>query len=277
MVTTYELVSGKLKHVSDVVSMNAASAHLPPGAYTTFRTYLGDRVLRLAQHLRRLEESVALLKVEDTLDDDLVRRGLGAASRQTGYAESRMRLTFSPPQFFISIEPFTPYPAALYEEGAWCVSVTTQRNNPHAKSTAFIASAGDAYKALPAGAHEGLMIDADGTLLEGLSSNFFALLDDTLHTEQGRALVGVTQSLALEVARLVLPELTLSSNGIAYAMLPRASECFITSVSREIVPVARIDDQTIGTGVPGPVTKRLIAGMQELIAREARSVLQTNP
>ena len=273
MVTTYDLVSGQLKHLSDAASMNAASAQLPQGAYTTFRTYAGDRVLRLEQHLRRLEESVNLLQTGDTLVDDDVRRALGTALRLTGYAESRFRLTFSPPHFFISIESFKAYPAALYEQGVRCMTVTTHRHNPHAKSTAFIASAGDAYKALPSGVHEGLMVDDDGTLLEGLSSNFFALLGSTLHTEQGRALVGVTQSLALEVAQTVLPDLMLSSSGVAYADLPQVRECFITSVSREIVPVVRIDDQTIGAGVPGTVTRRLMAGMRELIVQEARSVL----
>ena len=183
-----------------------------------------------------------------------------------GYAESRFRLTFAPPRLFISIEAFTPYPPALYENGVRCVSVTLNRNNPHAKSTTFIASAADAYKTLPEDAHEGLMIAGDGSVLEGLSSNFFAICASpigggvggggaTLHTEEARVLIGVTRSLVLEVARDVLPVSTIA---VKYDDLPEVSECFITSVSREILPVVKIDHLIIGNGMPGAITQVLM-------------------
>jgi branched-chain amino acid aminotransferase len=253
-------------------TMNAASALLPQGAYTTFRTYHGDRVLRLAHHFRRLEESAALLKLVGRIDDAPARAALADVLQRTGYTETRFRLTFAPPRLYISAEPFTPYPPLMVQAGVWCVSVTTQRNNPHAKSTSFIASAGDAYKALPQGAHEGLMVAEDGAVLEGLSSNFFALLDGVLHTEQTRALVGVTQTLVLEVAGRVKPDLAQSRQAVMIGDLPRISECFVTSVSREIMPVVKIDDQVIGSGVPGPLTRALIAGLHDLVESEAERV-----
>lgn len=270
MVTTFELVRGQLERLGDAPGMHAASAQLPQGAYTTFRTYSGDRVLRLSQHACRLQESAALMGTPGALDVVAVRGGLFAALRATRFPESRFRLTFAPPRFFISLEPFTPYPDELYEGGVWCVTLTLHRNNPHAKSTAFIASAGDAYKALPPGAHEGLMVAEDGAVLEGLSSNFFALLDGALHTEQARALVGVTQSLVLEVARSAAPGVAVSTRAVLTTDLARLSECFITSVSREILPVVKIDDRVIGAGAPGSTTRQLMGGFRELIEREAQ-------
>src|SRR5262249_23484336 len=50
-----------------------------------------------------------------------------------------------------------------------------RRDNPHAKDTRFIATAGEAYARLPAGVHEGLLLSEDGDILEGLSSNFFGV------------------------------------------------------------------------------------------------------
>ena len=244
MVITFESNGLNIQPVGSFANMSAASAVLPEGAYTTFRTYEGNRVLRLAQHVRRLEESVALIGQPGQLDENTVRanvrEALQAVRAQDNWAapEARLRLTFAPPSLFISIEPFTPYPASLYAQGVKCVTVSLQRNNPHAKSTAFIASAADAYKHLPAGAHEGLMIGEDGTVLEGLSSNFFAITNHTLHTEEARVLIGVTRSLVLEVAHTVLP---LSTQAVSLAELPTVSECFITSVSREILPVVQID------------------------------------
>jgi branched-chain amino acid aminotransferase len=272
MVTTYILKDQSLEQMGAAPTMNAASAALPQGAYTTFRTYHGNRVLRLAQHFRRLEESAALLQMTGQLVDAQARAALSDVLRRTGYAETRFRLTYVPPALYISAEPFAPYPQIMLEAGVWCVSVGTHRNNPHAKSTGFIASAGNAYQALPNGAHEGLMVAEDGAILEGLSSNFFAVLDGTLHTEQSRALVGVTQTLVLEVANQVCPNVVQSRQAVNIGHLARISECFITSVSREILPVTKIDDQVIGSGKPGPVTRALISGLHELIEREAQPV-----
>ena len=269
--------------------MSAASSALPEGAYTTFRTYDGDKVLRLAQHVRRLEESVALIGQPGQLDEATVRthvcEALRVARTQTDWAapEARFRLTFAPPHLFISIEPFTPYPASLYTQGVKCVTVSLHRNNPHAKSTAFIASATDAYKHLPTDTHEGLMIGEDGAVLEGLSSNFFAVLPSprasdatplpvgegsrALHTEEARVLIGVTRSLILEIAQPVLP---ISTQAVSLAELPLVSECFITSVSREILPVVQIDAIAIGNAQPGPITQTLMRRFAEMVQREAQ-------
>ena len=273
MIMTFELIGSQLQRLADAESMTAASALLPPGSYTTFRTYSGSRVLRLEQHVRRLKESVALLNLHGALEYQAVRPGLGMAIQIAGYAESRFRLTFSPPRFFISVEAFTPYPPRYYTQGVRCVTVSSQRKNPHAKSTTFISSAGAASNALPADVHEGLMVADDGAVLEGLSSSFFALLDDVLHTEQERALIGVTQSLVLELMRTVAPQTALSTQAVLSAELAHAQECFITSVSREIMPVVQIDDVRIAKGAPGPLTRNLMQALQELISHEATSVL----
>jgi len=281
MVITFECTNNALTRRGVYADMRAASADLPAGAYTTFRTYGGNRVLRLGQHAQRLRESVVALAGGALagallLTDDQARRGVAAALREAGFAESRFRLTLAPPEtagaparFFVSVEPFTPYPAQWYEQGVACATVALRRDNPHAKSTDFIAAAGQAYQALPPGAHEGLMVAEDGVVLEGLSSNFFAVLDGALHTEQERALVGVTQSLVLELARRIRPAMPIHTRGVHVTDLPRLSECFITSVSREALPVARIDNQPVGSVCPGPLTRDLIAAFRELIAREA--------
>jgi branched-subunit amino acid aminotransferase/4-amino-4-deoxychorismate lyase len=113
------------------------------------------------------------------------------------------------------------------------------------------------------------MIGEDGVVLEGLSSNFFAVAKNTLHTEEARVLIGVTRSLVLEVAQPVLP---ISTQAITLAELPTASECFITSVSREILPVVQIDDVTIGNAKPGPITQTLMKQFAEMVKREAVTV-----
>jgi branched-subunit amino acid aminotransferase/4-amino-4-deoxychorismate lyase len=242
---------------------------LPQGAYTTLRAYGGRRVLRLDQHIERLRESVRLQGTPAALERSTVHAALAAALQATGLPESRLRLTFAPPRLFVSVEPFAPLGEALYRDGVACVLVPVRRTNPRAKDTGFIPTADEAYRALPPGAHEGLMRGEDGAILEGLSSNFFAVLKAELRTEGERALPGVTRALVLEVAQGVLPVTLLP---VSVDQLHEVEECFITSVSREILPVVRIEGRPIAGGRPGQVTRGLRARWATLVEREAEAL-----
>src|SRR5258705_10171207 len=118
MVRTFELGAATLSEIGSHSTLSEAAAALPQGSYTTLRTYGGDRVLRLGQHVRRLEESLpgaaplALANVRATLADALER---------TAYRESRLRLTYASPRLFLSVEPFEPLPESRYASGARCV------------------------------------------------------------------------------------------------------------------------------------------------------------
>jgi branched-chain amino acid aminotransferase len=235
--------------------------------YTTFRSYEGRKVVRVDQHVRRLVESAALKGTPGDLGFQSVRAAVTAVLDTTRYPESRFRVTFAPPRLFLAIEPFVPPSAALYEKGAACVTVAVRRHNPHAKDTRFIATASAAYADLPAGIEEGLMVAEDGVVLEGLSSNFFAVRDGRLWTEERRVLSGVTRALVLEVAESVLP-IQLAGTPLDQAV----SECFITSVSREVLPVVRVDDRAVADGAPGPVTREIARRFADLVRREAEAL-----
>ena len=206
-------------------------------------------------------------------------RGAGAAStgrsrerrsarRSTSSAhpESRLRLTFAPPALFVSVEPFRPLPPQVYETGVGCVTLDVRRDNPHAKDTRFIATAQSAYRTLPPGVEEGLLVARDGAILEGLSSNFFAVVDGRLRTEGERALYGITRSLALEVAAPVLP---VETTAATRSDLPALQEAFLTSVSREVLPVVAIDGRPVGDGRVGRYTRAILAAFAATVAREA--------
>jgi branched-chain amino acid aminotransferase len=263
VVRTFDITNGAARETDPAESLAEASARLPSGGYTTLRTYGGDRVVRLAEHLRRLETAC---RTPGALDEASVRAGLHAAVRSAGHPESRLRVTWAPPRLFAAVERYEPLPPELYESGVACVVLTVRRDNPHAKDTRFLETARAAYGTLPPGRHEGLMVAEDGSILEGLSSNFFAVREGVLHTEEERALPGVTRSLVLEVARSVLP---LARTAVRLGQLAEVTECFITSASRGILPVVRIDEAWIGARRPGAVTRELRARFGEQIEKEA--------
>jgi branched-chain amino acid aminotransferase len=266
MATTFLFTDEKPSMVGSGGALVDASARLPAGSYTTLRTYGGDGVVRLDQHVRRLVESLPDETAgRATLDPATVRRALAHALRATGYPESRARITFAPPRLFVTVEPFTPMDEELRRAGVGCVTVSGRRERPEAKDTRFLATAQAAYAALPAGVHEGLLVGDDGAILEGLSSNFFAVHEGRLRTEETRALRGVTRSMVLELARDVLP---LGDGALHADQLAETRECFITSVSREVLPVIRIDVLKIGAGAPGPVTNELIRRFKAAVENE---------
>jgi branched-chain amino acid aminotransferase len=262
--TTFEVApDGKLQALP-------GNAQAPEGAYTTFRTYGGSRVLRPEQHLARLWESADLQGLAADLDAARFERGVGRAIATAALAESRLRVTYAPPRLLVSVWPFEPLPAQLYETGARCLSLPARRVNPHAKDTRFLAEAAAAYAALPAGVHEGLMFDAtDGALLEGLSSNFFAVLDGQLRTENERVLRGVTRGVVLELAAGLLP---VRLEPVRRGQLARLDEAFLTSVSRGVLAVASVDGRPVGGGRPGPVALALAERLRATVEREARQL-----
>lgn len=270
MVTTFVLRDGVLTALGTAATLGEASAALPDGAYTTLRTYGGDRIACLAQHVQRLEDSARAQGRAGVLDEVAVRSAIAHALRSTALPESRLRLTFCPPDLFVTVEAFAPLPDSSYLEGVACATVPGARERPHAKDTRFLGAAQSAFGALPPGVHERLLVAPDGSVLEGLSSNFFAVRDGVLHTEHERALPGVTRSLVLELAKDVLPRAT---GALRADQLAEASECFITSVSRDVLPVVRIDGRAIGAGVPGRVTLELLARFRAAVVREAEHVL----
>ncbi len=267
-VLTFEANGAGVRLLGRHESLAASSATLPDGAYTTFRTYGGRRVLHLDRHLDRLDETIALEGRAGLVDCLAARAAIGRALDETAWPETRVRLTFAPPRLFVAVEPFEPPPHTVYEAGVSCVTLALRRVNPHAKDTRFIATAGAAYRRLPSGIEEGLLVENEA-VLEGLSSIFFAVMGGHLRTEEERVLLGVTRSLVLELAEALI---TVERRAVRLAELPQVSEAFITSVSRGVLLVVKVDGQPICDGRVGPVTRRLLRGFAALVAREAEAL-----
>jgi branched-chain amino acid aminotransferase len=260
------MTSGDARPVGEDASLADASARLPRGAYSTLRTYGGLGAVRFDAHLRRLEESVTLQGHRATIVPAAARRLVREALRARRHPESRLRLTFAPPRLFASVEAFVPPPPSRYEKGVGCVTLPFHRDQPRVKDTRFISTARRAYGDLPPGVEEGLLVSEDGSLLEGLSSNFFALLDGSLQTEEERVLLGITRALVLEVTEARHPVVL---RAVRRDERPRLDEAFITSASREVLPVVRIDGEPVGDGGVGPQTRAIMEGFAELVRSEA--------
>jgi branched-chain amino acid aminotransferase len=274
-VTCYQLLgSAVVEMPTEASSLDALSVTLPRGAYTTFRTYHGTRVLQLRRHLDRLTESAYLEGHPLRLDQDQVRMALATAVSQSGLVEARVRLTltYDPPGvLYIALEPFVEPPPSAYLNGVRCVTgpVGLKRDTPRAKSTRFIAPAAQARQA-QTNVNEVLLLGAGGVILEGSSSNFYAVLDGHLRTADEGVLAGITRGLLLSLAQGLIP---IQLVPVTVRDLLRVQEAFLTSVSRAVLPVAEIDDERIGQAVPGPITRELARRYADHLDRELEPIV----
>jgi branched-chain amino acid aminotransferase len=252
-------------------TLDAVSLRLPSGAYTTLRTYDTDRIVGLSAHLQRLTESSQLLQRPYPIDAAAIRLALRDVIARERQPALRMRLTvpLDVDQVFISAEPFEVYPPEFYQRGVRCATTRLSRHTPQAKATDFIAASRESKAALDPGIHELLMVDSQGRILEGISSNFYAVLKGVLRTAGEGVLEGVTRHIVLQEAAAVIP---IDYHPVRTSGLTEVSEAFITSSSREVMPVIQIDDRIIGAGQPGPITQTLLEKYSAYLERGAETV-----
>jgi branched-chain amino acid aminotransferase len=238
-------------------SLEALSLQEPPGFYTVTRTYHGDRAVLLEAHFDRLEESAHLEGLALRLDRARLRAGLRSLLKQAGYPESRFRVTVpreDPERILLAAEPLQPVPEALRQNGVRTATLHFPRANPSAKTNDWLRERAAAREGLPGDVYEGIILDEEGSLLEGLSSNFHAVLDGDLHTTNQGVLQGIARRIVLDVAADLLP---LDLRPVRRRELPHLEEAFLSSSSRGVVPIVKIDGVPIAAGEPGPWTKSI--------------------
>jgi branched-chain amino acid aminotransferase len=271
-VRVYCLTSNELRLTDQTgPTLDAVSLRLPNGAYTTLRTYDTHRIIGLTAHLQRLIDSSRMLQRPFPIDPAAIRSALREVIVREWQPALRVRLTvpLDVDQILISVEPFDVYPAELYERGVRCATTRLSRHTPRAKSTDFIAPSRESKAALDPDIHELLLVDAQGQILEGISSNFYAVLNGVLRTAGENVLEGVTRCIVLQAAASIIP---IDCQPVRIGDLLQITEAFLTSSSREVMPVIQINDQIIGAGHPGPIAQTLLEKYRNELARSAETV-----
>jgi branched-chain amino acid aminotransferase len=241
-------------HVS---SLNEAIVYEPQGVYTVARTFHGDHALLLDAHLDRLEQSARLSNIPLRLDRARLRGALRDLLHEAGYPDAKFRITVPqdrPDQIYLAFESYQPVPEEVQRNGAYLITIPLVRRNPVVKTTSWMTERRPAYETLPVGVYEGILVRDGGVLLEGLSTNFYAVMDGVLYTAADGVLEGITRCAILAIAPEVLP-VTLAP--LNKRDIPRLSETMITSSSRGVLPATVIDGQPVGDGTVGPVVSEI--------------------
>lgn len=260
------------------------------GIYETLRTYnhvpfLYDR------HMRRLRASAAHLQLDVPFTDEMLLGWINdtvAAAGEMREAYIRVLLTrgvgeltydvrATPvPSLVIIVKPLEEPPARVFSDGIPISLVPVLRNhpgsvNPLVKSNNLLNNALAMQEANRRGGEEGLMCNYRGELSECSQANFFMVRGGVALTPKSHAglLEGVTRAFLFEVGKDIGIEVR--DETLFPRDLESAEEAFITSTTRELSPVTRIDGRPVGSGKPGPIT------MQLLNAYRKRAQSTTNP
>lgn len=246
------------------------------GVYEVIPVYAG-RPFRLDHHLQRLNDSLNNIYLSNPLNDDewqqilrevITRNGdgdqslylqitRGVAKRDHGFpAEAR-------PTIFVMSNPFKPIDTRLLEEGVGAIILDDIRwQYCHIKSIALLPNILLRQQALDAGAAEAILIKQD-KITEGAASNVFVVLDGILLTppKDECLLPGITRDLVVELAEQ--HGIACEQREIRRDELLRAEEVWVTSSTREILPVTHLDGKPVGNGRPGPLWEKMYRIYQE--------------
>jgi len=130
-----------------------------------------------------------------------------------------------------------------------------ERYLARSKSLNYMAAVSSLKQARSKGAYDALYIDRNQRILECTTQNFFAVRDGVLITPKDDVLFGMTRDFILRMAKL--ENIPYKEQEIFKQEIPEFTEAFTTSTTKEVSPVVQIDDQVIGSGAPGPISRRL--------------------
>jgi D-alanine transaminase len=264
-------LNGKFMPVEDaVIPVLDRGFIFGDGVYEVVPVY-SRHPFRLQEHLQRLQNSLESIRLENPHSEDewreLTRRVIdlnetedqslylqvtrGAAKRDHAFPEK------SVPTVLITSNPLNPPHDEQLQKGVGAITATDNRwLRCDVKSTSLLPNVLLRQLAVDAGCVETLLL-RDGLLTEGSASNVFVVIAGIMlaPAKSNLMLPGITYDVVLELAQK--NDIAYELRSVTQAELKHADEIWITSSSKEILPVTTVDGKPVGQGNPGPVFQRM--------------------
>jgi len=234
----------------------------------------GGSLFRLDQHLLRLENSLNAVRIDNPhsrgqwsrLLGELVERNgggdqavyvqvtRGVAPRDHAFPPDAVPTVFAMSRGMSARERPRPLRAITLEDIRWL--------RCDIKSTSLLPNVLLRQQAIDAGADECILLRS-GFATEGAATNVFVVRDGVVSTPPHGSLLlpGITRDLVVEVATEA--GVTVREEDVSESDLRGAAEIWVTSSTKEVVPVGELDGQQVGSGAPGPVWDRVWSLFQD--------------
>lgn len=243
------------------------------------------RIFKLTEHTERLFRSAAAVGITVPMTRQAFNDAVKRAVRANGFANAHIRpqvsrgvawklgldaRNASNPNVVIIVRPIGK---SMFEteQGLKLASVSVRKIpaasiDPRIKSCNYLVNILARAEAVASGADEAIMFDTQGRLSEGSGDNIFLVRDGRLFTPPVEdALEGITRETVLDLASRL--GIDTCQKVLTVYDVYNAAEVFVTGSAAGIMPVAQVDRRAVPSGVPGPVTKRLIAAYEEEVAQ----------
>lgn len=257
------------------------------GVFEGIRIY-NDNIFKLHEHLIRIQESAKAIQLDIGMSShDLecaVRETVRVNQKKNGY----IRLVITRGDGLLGIDPSTCpkarviiivgdiqlYPAEYYTMGIKLITSSYRRIpaecfDVRIKSLNYLNNVLAKIEARQAGCLECIMLNTAGHVAECTGDNIFTVKNNRLFTPPSYegALEGITRNTVLELAQSL--GIKVAETILTRFDLYTADECFLTGTAAEIIPVINIDNHTIGTGSPGPLTGKIAGLFTSFVERAA--------
>ncbi len=250
--------------------------------YEVVRTWRG-RLLFAVEHMERLVNSAAGISLPLPHPVEAYIEEMQRLHTSSGNAESYVRLivTRGTGELELATQSCTSqrsimickrlhqWDPAMYTDGAHVVLASVIRNsrrstNPAFKTGNYLNNVMAIDEAKAVGATEALMLNASGEVTEGTTSNVFMVKNGKVLTPKLE--VGILGGITRAKVLAICPELGIEFAEQAFGEheLRSADEMFITSTTRDVMPITKLDDKPVGNGLVGPVTQRLMDAYRNL-------------
>jgi branched-chain amino acid aminotransferase len=253
------------------------------GVFEGIRVYRG-KIFECEAHLRRLFDSARAIRLTLPLSAEQLKAAMQETVLINKFSDCYIRLVATrgvgylglnpnrcpKPSIFIIADSIELYPPETYEKGMSIITSSVVRTHPNSlspriKSLNYLNNILAKVEAADAGVPEAVLLNQDGNVAECTGDNIFIVRDGQVQTPttSDGILEGITRNTILKLCgKLSIPcgEKTLQRHDLYIA-----DECFLTGTAAEVVPVTRIDGRTIGSGAPGPVTRKLMDAFHKLV------------
>lgn len=236
------------------------------GVFDYTRSYHG-KPFKLYEHLLRLARSAKAIDLALPWSIQELSNIVQTTFDHNGFPDAGIRIVVTggpsadfmtpsaQPSLLVMITPIKSSMAQQQAEGVKVTTIAMDRVLPTVKSINYLGAVMAVEEAKRQGAVEAIYRTHDGRLTEGTRANLFAFRGNQLITPKEEVLSGITRAVVMEIAE---DDFEVMEGELSYAALTDYDELFITSSTKEILPVIQVDDQMIGNGKPGPKTRKLL-------------------
>lgn len=251
------------------------------GVFEGIRAYNG-RVFRLDEHVDRMYDGARAIMLKPTLSKEEMKEAILETLRKNKLKDAYIRPIITRGVGDLGLDPRKCAKASviiiavtwgamygdLYEKGLTAVSVSVRRNASEAlptniKSLNYLNNILAKIEANEKGGDEAIIFDVRGNVAEGSGDNIFVIKGGKITTPPVlQNLNGITRACVVELCEKF--KLPLVEQNLGYFDMYTADEVFVTGTAAEIAPITKIDGRIIGTGKPGPITKKLMKAYTNL-------------